>query len=47
MFQQVLDQAPGPEERAFQKKHRRIVDSALDSLPRNQREAVALAFWRR
>jgi RNA polymerase sigma factor (sigma-70 family) len=44
MFAQVLDEAPGPEERAFQKEHRQIVDSALDSLPRKQREAVALAF---
>jgi len=32
LFQEVLDQAPGPEERVFQKEHRRIVDSALDSL---------------
>src|SRR5258707_6048248 len=44
LFQQVLDQEPGPEERAFQTEHRRIVDSALDSLPPKQREAVALAF---
>jgi RNA polymerase sigma-70 factor (ECF subfamily) len=44
LFQQVLDQAPGPEERAFQKEHRQLVDSALDALPRKQREAVALAF---
>src|SRR6266852_3076657 len=44
LFQQVLDQEPGPEERAFQQEHRRIVDSALDSLPAKQREAVALAF---
>ena len=34
LFQQVLDQEPGPEERAFQKEHRRIVDSALETLPR-------------
>ena len=44
LFQQVLDQEPGPEERAFQKEHRRIVDSALEALPPKQREAVALAF---
>src|SRR6266566_3052198 len=44
LFQQVLDQEPGPEERVFQTEHRRIVDSALDSLPPKQREAVALAF---
>src|SRR5437868_4748348 len=44
LFQQVLDQEPGPEERAFQKEHRRIVDSALGALPPNQRAAVALAF---
>ena len=40
----MLDGAPGPEERAFQREHRRIVDSALDALPPKQREAVALAF---
>src|SRR5260221_3582798 len=44
LFQQVLDQEPGPEERAFQKEHRRIVDSALEALPPKQRQAVALAF---
>jgi RNA polymerase sigma-70 factor (ECF subfamily) len=44
LFQRVLDQEPGPEERAFQKEHRRIVDSALEALPPKQREAVALAF---
>src|SRR5216683_6184291 len=44
LFQHVLDQEPGPEERAFQKEHRRIVDSALEALPPKQREAVALAF---
>src|SRR6266849_4051737 len=43
-FQQVLDQEPGPEERAFQQEHRRIVDSALEALPPKQRQAVALAF---
>src|SRR6266851_2470131 len=44
LFQQVLDREPGPEERAFQQEHRRIVDSAMESLPPKQREAVALAF---
>src|SRR5216684_5745227 len=44
LFQQLLDQEPGPEERAFQQEHRRIVDSALESLPPKQRQAVALAF---
>jgi len=44
LFQQVLDQEPGPEERVFQTEHRRIVDSALEALPAKQREAVALAF---
>src|SRR5216683_8211676 len=44
LFQEVLDAAPGPEERAFQREHRRIVDSTLDTLPPKQREAVALAF---
>jgi hypothetical protein len=44
LFQQVLDQEPGPEDRVFQTEHRQIVDSALESLPRKQREAVALAF---
>jgi RNA polymerase sigma-70 factor, ECF subfamily len=44
LFQHVLDGAPGPEERAFQREHRRIVDTALDALPPKQREAVALAF---
>jgi len=44
LFQQVLDREPGPEERAFQTEHRRIVDSALEALPPKQREAVALAF---
>ena len=29
LFQQVLDQEPGPEERVFQTEHRRIVDAAL------------------
>src|SRR5260370_182843 len=33
LFQQVLDGAPGPEERAFEKEHPRIVDSAMDALP--------------
>src|SRR6266571_5398184 len=44
LFQQVLDQEPGPEERVFQTEHRQIVDSSLESLPRKQGEAVALAF---
>jgi RNA polymerase sigma-70 factor, ECF subfamily len=44
LVRQVLDDAPGPEERAFEKEHRRIVDSAMDALPPKQREAVALAF---
>ena len=44
LFQNVLDQAPGPEERAFQTEHRQIVDAALERLPPKQRQAVALAF---
>ena len=44
LFQEVLDREPGPEERAFQQEYRRIVDSALESLPPKQRQAVALAF---
>src|SRR5260221_8507048 len=37
LFQQVLDQEPGPEGRAFQKEHRRIVDSALEAVAPKQR----------
>jgi RNA polymerase sigma-70 factor (ECF subfamily) len=43
-FQQVADIEPGPEERAWQNEHGRIVHSALDALPPKQRQAVAMAF---
>jgi hypothetical protein len=39
----VLDQEPGPEERAFQKEHRRIVDSALEAFPPS---SVKRSHWR-
>jgi RNA polymerase sigma-70 factor (ECF subfamily) len=43
-FQEVPDQEPGPEERAWQNEHGQIVRSALQALPPKQRQAVALAF---
>ncbi|HLZ27197.1 MAG TPA: sigma-70 family RNA polymerase sigma factor [Chloroflexota bacterium] len=43
-FEQVADQEPGPEERAWQSEHERIVKSALESLPPKQRQAVSMAF---
>jgi RNA polymerase sigma factor (sigma-70 family) len=43
-LQQVPDEDPGPEERAWRKEHGQIVHSALDALPAKQRQAVALAF---
>jgi RNA polymerase sigma-70 factor (ECF subfamily) len=43
-LEQVVDRAPGPEERAWQTEHEDIVKSALESLPPKQRQAIALAF---
>jgi RNA polymerase sigma-70 factor, ECF subfamily len=43
-FEFVADDEPGPEERAWQNEHERIVKSALESLPPKQRQAVSLAF---
>jgi RNA polymerase sigma-70 factor (ECF subfamily) len=43
-FQQVADLEPGPEERAWQNEHGKIVHSALEALPPKQRQAVAMAF---
>ena len=43
-FQHVPDQAPGPEERAWQKEFGQILHSALGGLPPKQRQAVTLAF---
>jgi len=43
-FQQLADLGPGPEERAWQNEHGKIVHSALDALPPKQRQAVAMAF---
>ena len=43
-FQELPDQEPGPEERAWQEEHGRILRSALQALPPKQRQAVALAF---
>ncbi len=40
----VADAGPGPEERAWQNEHERIVRSALDALPPKQRQAVSMAF---
>jgi RNA polymerase sigma-70 factor (ECF subfamily) len=43
-LEQVVDRAPGPEERAWQTEHEHIVKSALAALPPKQRQAIALAF---
>ena len=43
-FEYVADDEPGPEERAWQSEHERIVKSALESLPPKQRQAVSMAF---
>jgi RNA polymerase sigma factor (sigma-70 family) len=43
-FQRLPDDAPGPEERAWQTEHERIVQSALEQLPPKQRQAIAMAF---
>ncbi|MBV9899056.1 MAG: sigma-70 family RNA polymerase sigma factor [Chloroflexi bacterium] len=43
-LEQVVDRAPGPEERAFQVEHETIVKTALEALPPKQRQAIALAF---
>src|SRR5215467_11917674 len=43
-LEQVVDRAPGPEERAWQTEHEHIVKSALEALPPKQRQAIALAF---
>jgi RNA polymerase sigma-70 factor (ECF subfamily) len=43
-FEHVADEEPGPEERAWQHEHERILKSAVDSLPPKQRQAVAMAF---
>ena len=43
-FEHVADEEPGPEERAWQSEHERIVQSALESLPPKQRQAVSMAF---
>jgi RNA polymerase sigma-70 factor (ECF subfamily) len=40
----MVDQDPGPEERAWQSEHERILKAALDALPPKQRQAVAMAF---
>ena len=40
----MVDQEPGPEERAWQREHERILKSALEALPPKQRQAVAMAF---
>ena len=42
--QQVPDQAPGPDQRAWQREQEAIVWSALAALPPKQRQAIALAF---
>jgi RNA polymerase sigma-70 factor, ECF subfamily len=44
VFAQVPDREPGPEERAWQKEHGQIMQSALESLPPRQRQAVTMAF---
>ena len=41
---ELPDDEPGPDERAWQKEHDRIVLSALETLPPKQRQAIALAF---
>jgi RNA polymerase sigma-70 factor, ECF subfamily len=43
-FESVADEEPGPEERAWQSEHERIVKSAVESLPPKQRQAVSMAF---
>src|SRR5437764_8052519 len=43
-LQRIADREPGPEERAWQHEHERIVKSALAALPPKQRQAIALAF---
>jgi len=43
-FHQLADLEPGPEERAWQNEHGKIVHSALEALPPKQRQAVAMAF---
>jgi RNA polymerase sigma-70 factor (ECF subfamily) len=40
----LVDEEPGPEERAWQSEHERILKTALDALPPKQRQAVAMAF---
>jgi RNA polymerase sigma-70 factor (ECF subfamily) len=40
----LIDEEPGPEERAWQSEHERILKTALDALPPKQRQAVAMAF---
>src|SRR5262252_8983288 len=44
VFARLADREPGPEERAWQEEHGRIVQSALESLPDRQRQAVSMAF---
>src|SRR6202165_23986 len=44
-LQQGPDDEPGPEERAWQAEHERILQSALESLPPKQRQAVSMAFF--
>jgi RNA polymerase sigma-70 factor (ECF subfamily) len=44
IFGRLADAEPGPEERAWQAEHGRIVQSALESLPAGQRQAVSMAF---
>ena len=43
-LQAVVDNGPGPEERAWQHEHETILKSALAALPPKQRQAIALAF---
>jgi RNA polymerase sigma-70 factor, ECF subfamily len=44
LFADLADRAAGPEERAWRREHRQIVQSALESLPARQRDAVRMAF---
>jgi RNA polymerase sigma factor (sigma-70 family) len=44
VFARLADGEPGPEEHAWQREHGRIVQSALESLPARQRQALTLAF---
>src|SRR5205814_3479595 len=37
----LVDEAPGPEEHAWQSEHERILKTALEALPPKQRQAVA------